>query len=197
MRAALAFCALLAVGCTANGPAISHRSPALSPSASSVPTNSPIKLASGGIIEYSVPDPIGPGASCFGCGQASLGNIVAGADGNLWFSNGGQSKVGRITPSGAITQFDLPAVVGGPGGVTKGPDGNIWVTTNALGQGKADWILRIGRDGAVTQFQAGTGTGNLGTGPQGITAGPDGNLWVTEIWCQPIGRVSPGGGLTG
>ena len=137
-----------------------------------------------------------PGSSCFGCGQASLGGIVAGADGNIWFTNGGQSKVGRITPSGVITQFDLPAIVGGPSFITSGPDGNLWITTNALGQGRQDWIVRLGRDGAVTQFPAGAGSGDSSTGPQGITPGPDGNLWFTEFWTNRIGRMTPAGVLT-
>ncbi len=137
-----------------------------------------------------------PGSGCFGCGQASLGGIAAGADGNIWFTNGGQYKVGRITPSGVITQFDLPAIVGGPNSITSGPDGNIWITTNALGQGRQDWIVRIGRDGAVTQFPAGASSGNFSTGPQGITPGPDGNLWFTEFWANRIGRMTPAGVLT-
>jgi streptogramin lyase len=137
-----------------------------------------------------------PGSSCFGCGQASLGGIAAGADGNIWFTNLGQYKVGRITPSGVITQFDLPAIVGGPSSITSGPDGNIWITTNALGQGRQDWIVRLGRDGAVTQFPAGAGSGNFSTGPQGITPGPDGNLWFTEFWANRIGRMTPAGVLT-
>lgn len=185
MRAAFAACLLLAIGCTAAGPAIAHG-----------PTPSPGRLASGGVIEYPVPNPLPPGASCFGCGQASLGAIVAGTDGNLWFADGGQYKVGRMTPSGAITEFDLPAIVGGPNGITSGPDGNIWIATNALGQGRPDWIVRLGRDGAVTQFQAGTGSGDSGTGPQSITAGPDGNLWFTEFWSDRIGRMTPKGVLT-
>jgi streptogramin lyase len=188
MRAAIAVCLLLAVACT--GPVgRSSSSPSPSPSHRSV-------LASGGVIEYAVPNPIAPGSGCFGCGQASLGGIVAGADGNVWFTNPGQYKVGRVTRSGAITQFDLPAIVGGPSGITGGPDGNTWVTTNALGQGRQDWILRIGPDGAVAQFQAGQGSGNSGTGPQGITAGPDGNLWFTEFWANRIGRMTPAGVLT-
>jgi streptogramin lyase len=137
-----------------------------------------------------------PGSSCFGCGQASLGGIVAGADGNLWFVNGGQYKVGRMASSGAITQFDLPTIVGGPYSISAGPDGNIWVTTNALGQARQDWILRISPDGAVTQFQAGTGSGLSGTGPEHITPGPDGNLWFTEFWSNRIGRMTPAGALT-
>ncbi|HEV2032957.1 MAG TPA: hypothetical protein VGU71_01965 [Candidatus Dormibacteraeota bacterium] len=200
MRAALAICLLFAVGCTAAGPAVAHRSPTSSASASSIPTSkptpSPGRLASGGVIEYPVPDPISPGAGCFGCGLATLGAIATGADGNLWFTNGGQYKVGRMTPSGALTQFDLPAIVGGPSRITTGPDGKIWITTNALGQGKQDWIVRLGRDGAVTQFQAGTGSGNSGTSPSGIASGPDGNLWFTEASANRVGRMTPAGVLT-
>src|SRR5229473_7588199 len=184
MRAAIIVCLLLAVACTG---------PTGSPSSS--PSHQPF-LASGGVVEYPVPDPMSPGSGCFGCGQASLGGIAAGADGNIWFTNGGQYKVGRITPSGAISQFDLPAIVGGPGGITNGPDGNVWITTNALGQGRQDWIVRIGRDGAVTQFPAGASSGNFSTGPQGITPGPDRNLWFTEFWANRIGRMTPAGVLT-
>src|SRR6266849_377161 len=167
MRAVLAVCVLLAVGCTG---------PVVQPSVRATP----LKLASGGVVEYPVPDPISPGASCFGCGKASLGGIVAGPDGNIWFLDSGHYKVGRLTPSGAITEFDLPANVGGPVAITVGPDHNLWITTAALGQGKPDWILRMSLDGAVKQYQAGAGDGVSGTSPQRITTGPDGNLWFTE-----------------
>jgi hypothetical protein len=186
---------LLVVACTGSPAHPSARdSPSSRPSPSALPSTS--SLSSGGIIEYRLPTPIANGASCFGCGQASLGGIAAGADGNLWFVDGGRGKVGRITLSGAITEFDLPTVVGGPYGITAGPDGNLWVTTNALGQGRQDWILRISADGAVSRFQAGTGSGNSGTGPQDITSGPDGNLWFTEFWSNRIGRMTPAGALT-
>jgi len=59
-------------------------------------------------------------------------SIVAGPDGNLWFTASSSSVVGQITLDGAITLYplsncalrtslvlpDLPA----------GPDGNIWLT---------------------------------------------------------------------
>ena len=164
--------------------------------AGSQPASQRVQLKSGGIVEYKVPNPLPSGTSCFGCGQASLGGIAAGADGNLWFVDPGQDKVGRITPSGAITEFDLPRSVGGPYGITAGPDGNIWLTTNALGQKRPDWILRIKPDGSATAFPAGTGIGLSGTGPEHITAGPDGNLWFTEFWTNRIGRMTPAGALT-
>src|SRR6202158_1273351 len=131
MRPAVALCLVVALACTAN-PMPSH---------STKPSPSPPKVASGGVVEFTVPSPIGQGSSCFDCGQASLMGIAAGADGNLWFVDAGQRKVGRITPSGTITEFGLPANVGGPYAITSGPDGNIWVTTNAVGHGAQDWVL--------------------------------------------------------
>ncbi len=88
MRAVLAVCVLLAVGCTG---------PVVQPSVRATP----LKLASGGVVEYPVPDPISPGASCFGCGKASLGGIVAGPDGNIWFLDSGHYKVGRLSRTGS------------------------------------------------------------------------------------------------
>jgi virginiamycin B lyase len=179
MRAALLVCVLLIASC-----------------AQSQPSSPRAQLKSGGIVEYKVPNSLPSGASCFRCGQASLGGIAAGADGNLWFVDSGQDKVGRITQSGAITEFDLPSDVGGPYGIGAGPDGNIWLTTSALGQGRPDSILKVRTDGTVTAFQAGNGTGQSGTGPEHITAGPDGNLWFTEFWTNRIGRMTPSGTLT-
>src|SRR5258706_10910314 len=179
MRAAIFVCVLLIASC-----------------AQSQPSSPRTDLKSGGIVEYKLLNSLPYGASCFGCGQASLGGIAAGADGNLWFVDGGQDKVGRITQSSAITEFALPSDVGGSYGIGAGPDGNIWLTTNALGQGRQDSILRVRADGTVTAFQAGTGTGQSGTGPEHITAGPDGNLWFTEFWTNRIGRMTPSGALT-
>jgi streptogramin lyase len=51
--------------------------------------------AVGSITEFSLP-----------FGSAPFG-ITAGPDGNLWFTESG--KIGRITPSGTITEFSLPA----------------------------------------------------------------------------------------
>jgi hypothetical protein len=34
--------------------------------------------------------------------------ITAGPDGNLWFTGAGSDKIGRITTSGAVTEFQIP-----------------------------------------------------------------------------------------
>ena len=52
--------------------------------------------------------------------------LTQGSDGNVWVVVGG-TKVARITPEGAVTEFDLTGVTGAKG-ITNGLDGNLWVT---------------------------------------------------------------------
>ena len=70
------------------------------------------------------------------------GDITAGSDGALWFlvnNTIGSPQLGRITPAGDETFYEISAPYG-LGGITTGPDGNIWFTEtggNAIGQ----WVL--------------------------------------------------------
>ena len=54
-------------------------------------------------------------------------------------------------------------------------------------------IGRITPAGVITHFSAGLTSNAL---PQGITAGPDGNLWFTEKSKEGIGRITPAGVIT-
>jgi streptogramin lyase len=70
-----------------------------------------------------------------------------------------------------------------PGGITTGPDGNLWFTdlgTNAIG--------RITPAGVITEFPLAAASD-----PGGITTGPDGNLWFTELGPNKIGRITTAG----
>lgn len=49
-----------------------------------------------------------------------------GPDRNLWFTQAGSGDIGRITPSGRISEFPIPTHVSGTGAITAGPDGNVW-----------------------------------------------------------------------
>ena len=67
----------------------------------------------------------------------SADDIAAGPEGNLWFSEYHGDKLGRITPSGTITEFPLPTAASGPSGLAAGPDGNMWfgaANTNSIGR---------------------------------------------------------------
>jgi streptogramin lyase len=111
--------------------------------------------------------------------------ITVGPDGNLWFLSytGDNANVGRITPTGSITEFPIPGG-GQPQNIASGPDGNLWFSmfhTNQIG--------RITPTGSVTEFSIPTADSS----PFGIKSGPDGNLWFTELTGNNIGRITPTG----
>src|SRR5262249_47071764 len=95
-----------------------------------------------------------------------------GPDGNLWFTEANADKIGRITPSGAITEFSIPTANSSPLGITVGSDGNLWFT-----EVNAFQIGRISTSGVVTEFHLAT----TGFRPISITLGRDGALWFTEM----------------
>src|SRR3954451_4587081 len=96
--------------------------------------------------------------------NAGLGAIAAGPDGNLWFGENLRDEIGRITPSGIVTEFPSGTIVGNAFDIAAGPDGNLWFTklTEVIGQ--------ITPTGVVTEYSAGL---TPGTSTVGITAGPD------------------------
>jgi virginiamycin B lyase len=113
-----------------------------------------------------------------GLGANSLaGGLTAGPDGNVWFSvfpnenarsGPPPTAIGRITPSGQITEFREGLAPKGLGGLGLGPDGNLWF-------GDADaTIKRITPAGVVTAFNSPTDPASRGKDP---VKGPDGNLW--------------------
>ena len=52
-------------------------------------------------------------------------DITSGPDGNLWYTNYACKTIGRITPSGEITELYLNFF---PQFILAGPDGNLWFT---------------------------------------------------------------------
>lgn len=117
-----------------------------------------------------------------------LGALAAGPDGNIWFVVpavvAGAEKIGKITPSGAITEYPLPTHNSYLQGITTGPDGNVWFT-----EYEGNKIGRITPTGTFTEFPVAPG-GSL----RGITAGPDGNLWIMEE--SSVVRMTPSGTIT-
>ena len=114
--------------------------------------------------------------------NAGLRGITAGPDGNLWFTQAGSDKIGRISPAGVITEFTVPGVGSQPSGIVVGPDGNLWFT-----EAGSDQIGRITTGGALTEFTV-PGVASV---PVGITTGPDGSIWFTQFNSNQIGRLDP------
>lgn len=55
-------------------------------------------------------------------------SITTGPDGNMWFVEYFGSRVGKITTSGVITEFQALAPLVVPDGISVGPDHNLWFT---------------------------------------------------------------------
>lgn len=116
--------------------------------------------------------------------------IVAGPDGNLWFTSDQQPRIGKMTTNGVVTEYTA-GISAGPGdyvnGITVGPDGNLWFTdydSNIVG--------RITTAGMVTEFSGGLSSTFRGD----IVTGPDGNLWFDEDGPDAIARITTSGTVT-
>lgn len=113
--------------------------------------------------------------------------IVAGPDGNLWFTEDHANKIGRSTPQGTITEFTVPTTNAGLTAIAAGPDGNLWFTESS-----ANRIGKITPQGSITEF----GVPTTSSQPAYLTAGPDGNVWFTEEAGNKIGTITPQGTIT-
>jgi streptogramin lyase len=119
--------------------------------------------------------------------QGFPGGITAGPDGNVWFTENGSGKIGRITPGGTINEFRIPTPGSSPDGITAGPDGNLWFT-----EGVGNKIGRITPSGTISEFPIPT----VGSAPAGIASGPAGDVWFTEASGNNIGRITPSGRIS-
>jgi virginiamycin B lyase len=121
-------------------------------------------------------------ASDFDLGADFTGikNLAAGPDGNVWVTEF-SGKIGRITPAGAVTAFDIPG--DGAWDILTGPDGNLWYTAPEGNNSKVGRITPAGASG--TQFDVTDAGDQLG-----ITVGPDGALWFAQAVANDIGRMT-------
>ena len=98
--------------------------------------------------------------------------IAVGADGNLWFTESASNNIGRITPTGTLTEFTIPTANADAERIVSGLDGNLWFTETGVGQ-----IGRITPAGVITEFAANT------PHPYGITNGgpSDSRIYYTDF----------------
>jgi virginiamycin B lyase len=117
----------------------------------------------------------------------ALGGIVAGPDGNLWFDESSDNKIGVMSTGGTLRhEYPVTTLNSDPYDITVGPDNNLWFT-----EAGGNNIGRITTGGSINEFPVPT----LGSVPHGITAGPDGNLWFTENSGNKLGSLNPGNDL--
>jgi streptogramin lyase len=112
-------------------------------------------------------------------------DIALGSDGNLWFTEHGSDRIGRITPAGVISHFASGITSGaGPWKIVPGPGGALWFTER-----DGERLGKITTAGVVTEYDiAADADGWL----DDVVAGPDGNLWVTT-YADRVLKVTPSG----
>jgi streptogramin lyase len=116
--------------------------------------------------------------------------IATGPDGNLWFAERDVNRIGRITPSGVVTEFSKGiSKNASPYSIAAGSDGALWFTE----EGGA--IGRITTSGEVTEYHKGISQSEH---PFGLALGSDGAMWFTEYTYghrvpAKIARITTGG----
>ncbi|HEY2559161.1 MAG TPA: hypothetical protein VGI48_05560 [Caldimonas sp.] len=135
-------------------------------------------------------------ATEFGPLTSAASSIAAGPDGNVWFAerafDGSSSVIGRVTPTGVVTEYTTTPVPGSIVALTAGADGHLWFVKDGFGGpavGRVDPLT-----GAFTTFS--TGLNGAFTLFGGIALGGDGNVWFTSYFDGLIGRITPAGVIT-
>jgi uncharacterized protein (TIGR03437 family) len=129
------------------------------------------------ITEFPVASSMGPGP------------ITGSTNGFVWFAEPNDDTIGRISPTGAVTEYPLPDSYQEPRGIAAGPSGTVWFTETGSHTG-SEGIGRIDASGTITEFPLPDGSV-----PYGIALGPDGNMWFTELFGR-IGMITPSGTAT-
>lgn len=145
---------------------------------------------SSGMLTYlTVPD-----ASAF---SSALGQITAGSDGKIYFTEPVNAKIGVISQAGAISEMAVATASGGrPGtikGIAYGANNQIWVTAGF----RSLYAVPSG-GGTATEYKV---DGGGFRGPTGITRGFGSEMFFTLSGTDAdggnkIGRIAEGGSIT-
>jgi sugar lactone lactonase YvrE len=116
--------------------------------------------------------------------------LTAGADGNMWFTDKAMGAIGKVTPSGTITEFPTGKAASMPTESTLGADGNVWFSDPGVPA-----VGRVTPQGNVKEFTQGL---DANADPDPMTVGPDGNVRFIDQNAadRAVGRVTPSGTIT-
>ena len=120
--------------------------------------------------------------------------IVAGPDGNLWYTDNAIPQVARMAPSGRVTLYPVPMTGVATSGIIVGTDGALWFTVTDFGySGIGSTPTAIGRltvGGMMKLYPL-----PPGSSPFGLVFGPDGAVWYTDPNSNSIGRLTLNGAV--
>jgi virginiamycin B lyase len=121
-----------------------------------------------------------------GAGSAPHG-VIVGPDGAPWITDGGLNAIVRVDPATAeVDAYPLPAASADANLNTAAFDGNgiLWFT------GQAGWYGRVDPSSGLVQVWAAP----RGTGPYGITATPEGEIYYASLAGSYLGAIDRASG---
>jgi streptogramin lyase len=112
--------------------------------------------------------------------------LAWGSDNDEWFADNGRDAVGKITPSGTFTEYQLPdAHSHMPVAISGGPDGNVWFVAVDFYGGSPE-VGKVTPAGSITEYPL---PSNCTQVTDAIITGDDRNLW-TSAKCTGYAMVS-------
>jgi virginiamycin B lyase len=112
--------------------------------------------------------------------SADYGQVTAGKDGNMWFTEGLAGAIGRISPQGAVSIFPIPNSDPAPLAIAAASDGNLWFS-----EGNYALLGRITPHGQITQYRLPDVNGKPHSADI-LVAGPHDTLWATMPFANRI-----------
>jgi virginiamycin B lyase len=155
-----------------------------------------IDPADGSFTEYPLPG--NPNTNPPG-GNTYPNGITKGPDNNLWFVTSGGSAVtaiNKMDTSGNLTQYllnDLDFVA--PDSLVFPGDGNIWFASEHGWTGGGYDIGVMNTAGVILHKYVPDPGNGPGLNLEGMSVGPDGNVWFAEQNTQKIGKININSGV--
>ena len=142
--------------------------------------------------------------------------VALGADGSIYIADGGNRRIRRVDPAGVITTVAgsgatsgvyggrvrpaVEAYLGGPTGVTVGPDGSLYIAdvmTNLVQKIDKEGVISTVAGGGGSSFRDGVLAVHTGLNhPTSVQVAPDGTLYIADSGNHRIRKVSPAGMMT-
>ncbi len=109
--------------------------------------------------------------------------VTVDANGNVWATLQSGNQLLRITPAGAMAEYEVPTRGSSPTDVAVDQKGNVWFT-----EFRGNKIAKF-TDGNFTEFEI---PGTQSAALSGIAIAPDGSVWFGLLRQHAIGRLRDG-----